>query len=75
MNSGLWSIDQISQARNRKHTEDVCKRGYIPDGSGVWYGESVCEQYAPCCNDDDLNLYFLKRYPGRFNIVKFIRNN
>ena len=37
------------------------KRGYIPDGSGVWYGESVCEQYAECCNDDDLVLYLSKQ--------------
>lgn len=36
------------------------KRGYIPDGSGVWYGETVCEQYADCCNDDDLVLYLSK---------------
>lgn len=36
------------------------KRGYIPDGSGVWYGEEVCEPYAVCCNDDDLVLYFSK---------------
>ena len=37
------------------------KRGYIPDGSGVWYGDKVCGQYAPCANDDDLNLYFSKK--------------
>ncbi len=37
------------------------KRGYIPDGSGVWYGSKVCEQYADCINDDDLNLYFSKK--------------
>ncbi len=36
------------------------KRGYLPDGSGVWYGNRVCEQYADCCNDDDLVLYFSK---------------
>ena len=36
------------------------KRGYIPDGSGVWYGKSVCGQYEPCVNDDDLNLYLSK---------------
>lgn len=36
------------------------KRGYIPDGSGVWYRDKVCEPYAACCNDDDLVLYFLK---------------
>ena len=37
------------------------RRGYMPDGSGVWYGESVCEPYADCRNDDDLNLYFSKK--------------
>ena len=37
------------------------KRGYIPDGSGVWYRDKVCEEYAPCCNDDDLVLYFSKK--------------
>lgn len=36
------------------------KRGYIPDGSGVWYGDKVCEPYAACCNDDNLVLYMLK---------------
>lgn len=37
------------------------KRGYIPDGTGVWYGENVCPQYADCCNDDDLVLYLSKK--------------
>lgn len=37
------------------------KRGYIPDGSGVWYGDSVCRPYSDCCNDDDLVLYFSKK--------------
>lgn len=37
------------------------KRGYIPDGSGVWYGEQVCPQYSDCCNDDDLVLYLSKK--------------
>lgn len=37
------------------------KRGYIPDGSGVWYKDSVCPQYANCCNDDDLVLYLSKK--------------
>ena len=36
------------------------KRGYIPDGSGAWYCDKVCEPYQACCNDDDLVLYFLK---------------
>lgn len=37
------------------------KRGYIPDGSGVWYKDRVCEPYTPCENDDDLVLYLSKR--------------
>ena len=36
------------------------KRGYIPDGTGVWYGEKICEPYADCRNDDDLVLYLFK---------------
>ena len=41
------------------------KRGYVPDGSGVWYGNTVCEPYAPCVNDDDLILYLSKRLRDR----------
>lgn len=37
------------------------KRGYIPDGSGVWYGENVALPYQTYCNDDDLILYFTKK--------------
>ena len=37
------------------------KRGYIPDGTGVWYGDKVCEQNAACCNDNNLVLYLSKR--------------
>lgn len=40
------------------------KRGYIPDGTGVWYGEKICEPYTECCNDDDLILYLSKRLSG-----------
>lgn len=36
------------------------KRGYIPDGTGAWYGTRVCPQYADCYNDDELVLYFAK---------------
>lgn len=36
------------------------KRGYIPDGSGVWYQDKVCPQYEDCCNDDDLVMYLSK---------------
>lgn len=37
------------------------KRGYIPDGSGVWYKDEICAPYSDCCNDDDLVLYLSKR--------------
>lgn len=37
------------------------KRGYLPDGSGVWYGEQVCEPYGDCKNDDNLVLYLSKK--------------
>jgi len=37
------------------------KRGYIPDGSGVWYQGKPLEQYASCCNDDDLLLFMSKK--------------
>ncbi len=36
------------------------KRGYIPDGSGVWYQDAPLAQYADCKNDDDLVLYLSK---------------
>ena len=38
------------------------KRGYVPDGSGVWYDDRICEPYAECINDDDLVLYMAKRF-------------
>lgn len=37
------------------------KRGYIPDGSGVWFQNKVCLEYTPCMNDDDLVLYLSKK--------------
>lgn len=37
------------------------KRGYIPDGTGVWYQNKQLEQYAVCCNDDDLLLFLSKK--------------
>lgn len=36
------------------------KRGYIFDGSGVWYRGKQLDQYAPCVNDDDLVLFMSK---------------
>ncbi len=37
------------------------KRGYIPDGSGVWFGDKPCRPYSDCRNDDDLVLYLSKK--------------
>lgn len=38
------------------------KRGYVPDGSGIWYNNSLLPQNAPCENNDDLVLYMLKEF-------------
>lgn len=38
------------------------KRGYVPDGSGVWYKEKQLQPYSTCENDDDLILYLLKSF-------------
>ena len=38
------------------------KRGYIPDGSGVWYKGEQCVQYETVCTvDDDLILFLSKK--------------
>lgn len=36
------------------------KRGYIPDGSGVWYQDKPLEPYSSCINNDELVLYLSK---------------
>ena len=36
------------------------KRGYIPDGSGVWFNGEQWKQYEPCVKDDELVLYLSK---------------
>lgn len=36
------------------------KRGYMPDGTGVWYDGKQLEPYTQCINDDGLILYFAK---------------
>ncbi|MDF0479943.1 GNAT family N-acetyltransferase [Vagococcus sp. PNs007] len=36
------------------------KRGYVPDGSGVWFNNINCEMNEPCQNNDDLVLYLSK---------------
>ncbi|MBR5110465.1 MAG: GNAT family N-acetyltransferase [Clostridia bacterium] len=42
------------------------KRGYIPDGSGVWYRDKPCTPYDTIyTNDDDLVLYLSKQLARR----------
>ncbi|MFT4146302.1 MAG: GNAT family N-acetyltransferase [Mobilitalea sp.] len=36
------------------------KRGYIPDGTGIWYYDNQLEPNSKCENNDELTLYFLK---------------
>ena len=38
------------------------KRGYIPDGSGVWYQNQPLEMNATSQNNDDLVLYLAKEF-------------
>jgi GNAT superfamily N-acetyltransferase len=37
------------------------KRGYVPDGSGVWYKNRNLSPYESCVNDDELLLYMSKK--------------
>lgn len=37
------------------------KRGYIPDGTGVWYGNKEANSYSSYPIDDDLVLYMSKK--------------
>ncbi len=38
------------------------RRGYIPDGTGVWYRGKPCEQYETgIANDDDLVLFLSRK--------------
>jgi hypothetical protein len=38
------------------------KRGYIPDGTGVWYQNKPCAQYeTEIANDDNLVLFLSKK--------------
>jgi len=36
------------------------KRGYLPDGSGLWYNCVKLEKNAECKNDDELGLFLYK---------------
>jgi GNAT superfamily N-acetyltransferase len=66
-------IEDIAKQHCNKIYLDVClnsdygpaqrfyiKRGYIPDGKGVYYEEKICETDAVCKNDDELTLCLVK---------------
>lgn len=65
--------EDIARSYGNKIYLDVClcseygpaqifyiKRGYIPDGKGVYYEEKVCETDAICKNNDELTLCLVK---------------
>ena len=65
--------EEIAGAYGDKVYLDVClnsdygaaqrlyiKRGYLPDGKGVYYEEKICPVDAPCKNDDELTLCVVK---------------
>jgi GNAT superfamily N-acetyltransferase len=37
------------------------KRGYIPDGTGIWWDGKNLPPYENCVNDDDLVMYLSKK--------------
>ena len=37
------------------------KNGFIPDGKGIYYKGEIVKAGDTCINDDDLNMYFIKR--------------
>jgi GNAT superfamily N-acetyltransferase len=41
------------------------KRGYIPDGSGIWYRNRRLAEGAATVNDDNLTLYMIKQLKGK----------
>jgi len=40
------------------------KRGYVPDGAGVYFEGEVLGLNAPCRNDDELTLCLVKELKG-----------
>ena len=67
------TAERIAKRYNNKVYLDVClnqeygpaqrfyvKRGYVPDGKGVYYEEKICDVDAVCKNDDELTLCLIK---------------
>ena len=71
------AAEREAQRINSKIYLDVClnseygpaqcfyiKRGYVPDGAGVYYEEEVLGLNASCRNDDELTLCLVKELKG-----------
>lgn len=54
-------LDVVLSSRYGKAQRLYVKRGYVPDGKGAYYQESVCPMNAPCKNDDQLTLCLVKK--------------
>ena len=67
------AAEQEARLINSKIYLDVClnsdygpaqrfyiKRGYVPDGAGVYYEAEILGVNAPCKNDDELSLCLVK---------------
>ena len=65
--------EKIAKQHGKKVYLDVCldssygpaqvfyaKRGYVPDGNGVYYEDKVCRENMNCVNDDELTLCLVK---------------
>ena len=47
------------------------KRGYLPDGTGIWHGNELCASYDTAyVIDDDLALYMSKKLTGAQEVRK-----
>ena len=53
---GYMEIEYAIAPRYRNNI----KRGYIPDGKGVYYKEKICEADVAYRNDDELTLCLVK---------------
>jgi predicted N-acetyltransferase YhbS len=53
------------------------KRGYIPDGTGLWYNNKNLEMNETCINNDELAIYLSKalifEYKNKRRIVCYIQ--
>ena len=68
------SAEREARSINSKIYLDVClnseygpaqcfyiRRGYVPDGAGVYYEQEVLSINSPCFNDDELTLCLVKK--------------